>query len=91
MNVKYIMGSIATSVTVVMQLPQIYHTIKIKKTKDISYLYLIICLLNHILWLSYGILDNINIPLILCDSLSMVLVFTLIFLKIKYNNNNDND
>jgi len=80
-----IAGTIATIFTVSMQLPQIYHTIKIKKAEDISMSHLILCILNHISWLIYAILDNINIPLIICDIICIILTSFLICLKKYYD------
>ena len=78
-------GAIATVFTISMQLPQIYHSIVTQKTKDISMLHLILCMLNHICWLIYAILDNINIPLIICDSVCIILTLVMIFLKRYYD------
>jgi len=78
-------GTIATILTVSMQLPQLYHSIKSQKTKDISMLHLVLCMSNYISWLIYAILDNINIPLIICDSVCIILTFFLIILKYYYD------
>lgn len=78
-------GAVATIFTISMQLPQIYHTIKIKKAEDISMSHLILCILNHISWLIYAILDNINIPLIICDVICIILTSALICLKTYYD------
>ena len=37
---KYVAGTIATVFTISMKIPQIYHTLKTKRTKDISMLFL---------------------------------------------------
>lgn len=78
-------GAVATIFTISMHIPQIYHTIKIKKAEDISMSHLILCILNHISWLIYAILDNINIPLIICDVICIVLTSVLICLKRYYS------
>ena len=78
-------GTIATIFTISMQLPQIYHSINRRKTKDISMLHLVLCMLNHICWLIYAILDNINIPLIICDSVCIILTIVMVFLKRYYD------
>ena len=86
MNIEtMVAGTIATVFTISMQLPQIYHSIKTQKTTDISMSHLVLCMLNHISWLTYAILDNINIPLIICDSVCIILTITLIFLKRYYD------
>ena len=82
---KLISGTVATIFTVSMELPQIYHSLKTKKTKDISMIYLFLCALNHVAWLIYAILDNMNLPLLICDSVSICLTFFLICIKYHYD------
>ena len=78
---KLISGTIATIFTVSMKIPQIYHAIKTKKTHDLSMMFLIMSFLNHIAWLIYAFFDDFNIPLIICDSISILLNILLISLK----------
>lgn len=40
------------------QLFQIYHTFKIKKTKDISFGLQVFCLIGNIMYTTFGYLDN---------------------------------
>jgi len=83
---RTVSGTVATIFTISMQLPQIYHTIKTKRTKDLSIWFLLLCMLNHITWLLYAVFDNINVPLIICDTVSISLTLFLICLKMKYDN-----
>ena len=87
---KLVTGTFATIFTVSMQLPQIYHSLKTKKTKDISMIYLFLCILNHIAWLVYAIFDNMNLPLIICDGVSICLTLFLISFKYYYDKLEDN-
>ena len=64
MSAKEISGYFAVVFTIGMKLPQLYHTIRTKRTKDLSMGFLITELFGHFSWLSYGILDN-NLPLII--------------------------
>lgn len=83
---RTVTGILATVFTISMKIPQIYHSIKTKRTKDISMLFLVLGVLNHITWLIYAIFDNVNVPLIICDSLCIFLSLVLISLKLKYDN-----
>jgi len=82
---RLITGTFATVFTVSMQLPQIYHSLKTKKTKDISMIYLFLCIMNHIAWLIYAIFDNMNLPLLICDGVSICLTVFLICIKHYYD------
>lgn len=82
---RVVAGIVATVFTVSMKLPQIYHSIKTKRTKDISIWFLLLDVLNHIAWLVYAVFDNMNIPLIICDSVSIMLSFVLLGFKYKYD------
>ena len=83
---KYVAGTVATVFTISMKIPQIYHTLKTKRTKDISMIYLLIGVLNHITWVVYAYLDNVNLPLIICDGVCIFLSFVLLSLKLYYDN-----
>ena len=82
---RIVAGTVATAFTITMKLPQIYHTIKTKRTKDISMLFLLIGVLNHITWVIYAFYDNVNLPLIICDAVCIFLSIVLLCLKIHYD------
>ena len=82
---RIVAGTVATVFTITMKLPQIYHTIKTKRTKDISMLFLLIGVLNHITWVIYAVYDNVNLPLIICDAVCIFLSMVLICLKLHYD------
>ena len=82
---RIVAGTVATAFTITMKLPQIYHTIKTKRTKDISMLFLLIGVLNHITWVIYAFYDNVNLPLIICDAVCIFLSMVLLCLKIHYD------
>ena len=82
---RIVAGTVATAFTITMKLPQIYHTIKTKRTKDISMLFLLIGVLNHITWVIYAYYDNVNLPLIICDAVCIFLSMVLLCLKIHYD------
>tara|TARA_B100000925_G_scaffold231260_1_gene179778 strand:+ start:25 stop:306 length:282 start_codon:yes stop_codon:yes gene_type:complete len=82
---RTVTGTVATVFTITMKLPQIYHSIKTKRTKDISMLFLLLGVLNHITWVLYAIFDDVNIPLIVCDAVCIFLSLVLVGLKIKFD------
>jgi len=82
---RIVAGTVATVFTITMKLPQIYHTIKTKRTKDISMLFLLIGVLNHITWVIYAVYDSVNLPLIICDAVCIFLSMVLLCLKIHYD------
>ena len=88
MKIKYYISIIATILTVILYFPQIIYILKHKKTNDLSMGYLFISLINHIVWLLYAIFDNINIPLIICDTLCIILVIFIMLLKLYYDKKN---
>ncbi len=85
---RTVAGTVATAFTISMKLPQIYHSIKTKRTKDISMLFLLLGVLNHITWVLYAIFDDVNIPLIVCDAVCIFLSLVLVALKLKYDKEN---
>ena len=82
---RTVSGTVATVFTISMKLPQIYHSIKTKRTKDISMISLLLGVLNHITWVMYAVFDNVNVPLIICDAVCIFLSLVLVFLKLKYD------
>ena len=82
---RLVAGTFATVFTVSMQIPQIYHSIKTKRTKDISLFMLFLSILQHVAWIIYAYFDNINLPLIICDSICVLLTMYLIALKYYYD------
>ena len=87
-GVKMIIGYFAAIFTVCMKVPQIYHTIKTKKTDDISLWFLWLTMISHITWFIYGILDNYNVPIIIPATFGIILTTILIILKYKYDTKN---
>ena len=86
-----VVGYVGSSLIATMQIPQIYHTLKTKRTKDISMMFLLIGVLNHITWVVYAYFDNINLPLIICDGVCIFLSFVLLGLKLYYDNKENNE
>ena len=73
---KLIVGYIASAMSVSGVIPQLYHTYKTKKTDDLSLFMILLVMSQCIVWVAYSILDNYNMPLLVCD----VIVFMQYFL-----------
>ena len=78
-----ILGLVAATLTTIAAFPQIIKTIKMKETKDISLLMYAFLCSGMILWLIYGIFIQ-NIPIILANSIALVLNLIVLSFKLKY-------
>jgi len=78
-----ILGLLAGTLTTISFVPQVMKTWKFKETKDISLLMYIIFFTGILLWFSYGLLIN-NVPIIIANGASLVLVSIVLILKIRY-------
>ena len=81
-----IFGNLATSLNVVMLIPQVVRTWKTKQTRDLSFATLIIFLIACILWVLYGIAKH-ALPVIIANSI--VGIFNLALIIIKLTNPED--
>ncbi|MEO8514305.1 MAG: SemiSWEET transporter [Ignavibacteria bacterium] len=78
-----VLGLAAACLTTFAYLPQSIKAIKTKHTKDISFPMVIMLEFGLITWLIYGILIN-SLPIIAANTVSIVLMSTILYLKIKY-------
>ncbi len=76
-------GLFAAVCTTAAFLPQALKTIRTKKTRDLSLRMYILQAIGNVSWLVFGLLTN-NIPIIFADSITSVLVITILILKLKY-------
>jgi MtN3 and saliva related transmembrane protein len=83
MNWSEVFGHLASLLSSVAFVPQVYYTWKTKSVKDLNLSMIIIVFISTIVWLVYGI-SNFLLPVIICNALICVLSFTLIVFKIKY-------
>lgn len=77
------LGLLAGALTTISFIPQVMKTWKFKETKDISLLMYIIFFTGILLWFSYGIFIG-NTPIIVANGVSLILVFIVLSLKIRY-------
>ncbi|WNJ20791.1 SemiSWEET transporter [Pontibacter sp. G13] len=78
-----VMGIVAGICTTAAFLPQVIKTWKTKSAEDLSLGMFLLFVIGILLWLSYGIILE-DIPLILANSLTLILASTLLYFKIRY-------
>lgn len=76
-------GLAAATFTTVSFLPQAVRTIKTKQTRDLSLGMYAIFSTGTFLWLIYGLIIK-DIPVVAANSITFMLSFTILVLKIKY-------
>ncbi len=85
MNWSEYFGHIASILSGIAFVPQVYYTWKTKSVKDLNLSMIFIVFISTIVWLVYGI-SNVLLPVIICNAIIFALSFTLIVFKIKYKN-----
>ena len=81
MDFLFIIGTAAGILTTIAFLPQVLQAHKSKHTKDLSLSMYILFSIGLILWTIYGFLIA-SIPVIIGNTVTMVLSFYLIYLKV---------
>lgn len=76
-------GMIAAVLTTFSFLPQVLKTVKTKDTSGISLLMYSLSVVGLSLWLVHGVMIN-DLPLILANSVSVILSAIVLVYKIKY-------
>jgi MtN3 and saliva related transmembrane protein len=84
-----IVGYIAGSSVVILNIPQLIIIIKNKSAKDVSVYTIILNLVSGILFLTYGILLY-QFPLIVCNSLYCIVTLILLYCKLYFDKKNKN-
>lgn len=78
-----IFGYIATSLNMVMLIPQVFRTWNTKHTKDLSFSTLLIFFIACVLWVTYGIMKQ-AVPVIIANVIVAIMNLVLISLKLRY-------
>lgn len=78
-----ILGIAAGTLTTISFIPQVIKIYKMKDAKELSLLTFCIFSFGVFLWLVYGILIK-EWPIILANGITLVLIFMIIGMKIKY-------
>ena len=85
---KTLFGWIASSITLIYKLPQIYKLYKRKKSNDISVISLLVQSLGYIFYIFHGITVKDN-PIILMGSGALFETIILILMYFFYRNNDN--
>ncbi len=83
MSTGEILGLVAGLFTTGSLIPQVIQVFKNKSAKDISLLFTVMFFVGGLLWLTYGILDELT-PVIFWNSLALIFVVLLLIGKLKY-------
>lgn len=79
-----LIGYIAATVGTFLMVPQIVRSYKLKQTRDLSMVMVVLYVVNGVLWLTYGLLLS-SLPLILANGIALIIGVVQLILKIKYN------
>lgn len=79
-----IVGMLAAILTTISFIPQVYKIYKSKSAEDVSMSMFLMFTVGLFLWLWYGIII-VSWPIILANTVTIILALAIIFLKIKYD------
>lgn len=82
-NFSNIIGIVAGIITTTALIPQAIKIHKTKSAKDVSFAMFIFLAAGITLWFFYGLLIN-ELPVILANFVSLILIFLIILMKIRY-------
>ncbi|MDH7446030.1 SemiSWEET transporter [Aquimarina sp. 2201CG14-23] len=82
-NSVEILGFIAATLTTAAFLPQVYKTWKTKSAESLSMTMLLIFVTGVLCWLAYGVLID-SLPIILCNLITAISGFLLLYFKFRY-------
>lgn len=82
-NYIQLLGMLAGVLTTVAFLPQVIKTWKSRSAKDLSLGMFSIFCLGVLLWLIYGLLVE-DLPIILANSITLILAMTLLVFKLSF-------
>jgi MtN3 and saliva related transmembrane protein len=81
-----ILGLIAGAITTFSLVPQVFRVFRLKSAREISLFFTIMFIVGSSIWLSYGIYFEL-LPVILWNTLAIMLAVILLFGKLKYDKN----
>lgn len=82
-NLNNIIGIVAGIITTGALVPQALKIYKTKSARDVSLTMFIFMAIGISLWFFYGVLIK-ELPVILANLVSLILIFSIIFMKIRY-------
>lgn len=83
MDTIVLIGYIAGTFTTLSFVPQVIRAWKLKETRDLSPVMLLLFALGVLLWTLYGIWTG-SMPIIAANMISFMLILVLLWLKFKY-------
>ena len=86
-NLPFVIGIAAGVLTAASMMPQVIKTIKTKNAEHVSVMMLIILIGGVILWVIYGTLKK-DVPIICTNSFSLLVNFSMLFLRWRYGGKN---
>ncbi len=81
-----VIGLVAGACTSCALIPQVVRTIKTKKASDVSVFMFVVMLTGNSLWVFYGFAKS-DLAIILTNLVTVGLNITMLFLKVKYKEN----
>ena len=83
-NLAEAVGLIAGTITTASFLPQLFRVYRTKCAQDLSWPYLFMFTVGISFWLAYGLMTH-DLPVILANSVTLVLIIAIMLLKWKYH------
>ena len=83
MDLSDLLGYLAGTLTTIALLPQVWRTFRTRDVSGISLKMYLIFTTGVAVWLAYGIVLG-ETPMILANSVSLVLAFTVLAMKLRY-------
>jgi MtN3 and saliva related transmembrane protein len=87
MNWEELLGFIGGALMTLGLIPQVWRLYKLRSAKEISLPFTLLFLVGTACWLTYGIMLRLP-PVILWNSISLLLGIAMLFAKIKYGKAN---
>jgi MtN3 and saliva related transmembrane protein len=78
-----LLGLIAGVFTTLSLVPQLYRVLRLKTAREISLPFTLLMAIGNLLWLGYGLLAGLA-PILLWNSISLMLSTGLVLAKLKY-------
>lgn len=83
MDITALVGIVAAFCILVSQIPQVYRSLKLKETRDLSEGMILLLITGSSLWLVYGIL-RADIIIVVSNIIMIGIELTLLVIKLRY-------
>jgi MtN3 and saliva related transmembrane protein len=78
-----LIGYVAGTLTTISFVPQVMRTWRLKETRDISLVMLVLFGIGVLLWMFYG-MWTASMPIIAANAVTFILILFLLWMKMKY-------